>query len=83
VTPPQHQIVRLKLICNVCDCGGLLYYCFGHLFVANDVSRGSYMGVAPRSLPSLLEEVMLVETFSLLNVSNSLSISIAHVEELS
>jgi len=41
------------------------------------------MGVAPRSLPSLLEEVMLVETFSLLNVSNSLSISIAHVEELS
>lgn len=63
--------------------GVCLVVALGTSFVANDVSRGTCTGVAPRSLPSLLKEVTHVDTSSLLDVSNSLSILVAHVEELS
>ncbi len=63
--------------------GVCLAIALGTSFVANDVSGGSCMGVVPRSLPSLPEDATHVKTSSLLDVSNSFSILVTRVEELS
>ncbi len=60
-----------------------LVVALGTSFIAGDASKGSCMGVAPRLLSSPLEDVTLIDTSSLLDLSSSLSDSIILVEKYS